>query len=255
MDDGAPLAGMSAPPEMSDLRQQLVEAQRLALAGTTTAMLAHEFNNLMTPVLARAIDAVQRDDPATMKKALERTVAQVQKAQTLMKYVLRITRPASDSADSCCCVADAVESALLEAVRPFAKDNIEVKLFVPRDLHARIRDLLLEQVLLNLLINARDAMVDRRGEITIFAERVRDEVHLSVSDNGRGIAPEAIEERFAPFLAGDARADANWRRVGLGLQVCRLIVQDHHGRISVSANAERGCTFEVVLPVAEPKEG
>jgi len=233
------------------LQQELIACQRLAVAGTTTAMLAHEFNNLMTPVLARAMDALQRDDVPAMRKALDRTVTQVQKAIELSRYLLRLVDP-RDAADDTCAVAEAVQSALEEAVRPFHKDGIELHVDVPNTLRVRVRPLLLEQVLLNLLTNAREAMKDRRGRLAITAGAADSFVTIDVRDNGVGLTSSEIERVFRPFLAADARQDAGgWSQVGLGLHVCRLIAQQHGATVQVLANPDgAGCTFRLRWPAA-----
>lgn len=232
------------------LAEMLVESQRLALAGTTAAMLAHEFNNLMTPILARSMDALQRDDVAAMRKALDRTVTQAQKAIALSRHLLRLTEPDGPEPETCD-VAQAVEEAVAEAVRPFEKDGIELRCEVPAGLQVKARALLLEQVLLNLLLNARAAMKEMPGPLVITAERHGEDAVIAVRDAGKGIPPEEIERTYNPFLAAPADQDVQqWRRVGLGLHVCRLIAQQHGASISVRANEGRGCTFTIRWPLS-----
>lgn len=237
--------------EIDALRAALLRTQRLALAGTRAAMLAHEFNNLMTPVLARAMDAVGRNDEAAMRKALDRTVVQVQKAIELSRYLLRIadSHGNGDDPPQKTPLAAAVGSAIDETIRPFAKDGIELQVDVPADLVVAGRPILVEQVLLNLLVNARQAMKDRRGPLRIRAQRSGNEVTIEICDSGVGIDPALIAQRFQPFLDADAANDrGEWQEVGLGLHVCRLIAQQHGARISVQANTGPGCTFTLHWP-------
>ena len=243
-------SGAESAAQLSDLQRELVACQRLALAGTTAAMMAHEVNNLMTPILARASDALAHDDPALWRHALDRSVVQVQKTIALCKHLLRLTDPA-DERDATSNVAAAVHEALEEAVRPFCKDGIELRVDVPAELYVRGRSLLLEQVLLNLLVNARAAMKGLRGSLAISARRDRGYVVIEVCDSGKGLTDDELATAYAPFLAAEAANDTtDWRRVGLGLHVCRLIAQEHGAALAVRANPDRGCTFVVRWPAA-----
>ncbi|MBN2445947.1 MAG: HAMP domain-containing histidine kinase [Phycisphaerae bacterium] len=232
------------------LQEELIAAQRLAMVGTTAAMLAHEFNNLMTPVLARTLDALSRDDHDVMRMTLERTVNQIQKAISLSRHLLKLTDMDSGVAETCT-VLHAVDEALEEAVRPFKKDGIELHVDVPDDLRVNARSLLLEQVLLNLLTNAREAMKGCSGLLAISARRDGDFVHIAVRDSGKGLSQHEIETTYAPFLAADATdAQCAWQNVGLGLHVCRLITRQHGASVGVTANEVRGCTFHLRWPAA-----
>lgn len=248
-------AGTSAGSTTADLQAQLeatraalIESQRLALAGTRAAMMAHEFNNLMTPVLARAMHAVQTGDMEMGKKALDRTVTQVQKAIELSRHLLRIADPDAETATETD-VAVAVEEAIAESIRPFDKDGIDLTVDVPAGLKIKARPVLVEQVLLNLLVNAREAMKGMSGPLRISAEDQNGDVLIHVCDSGRGIDDDDIAERFAPFLSADEEAEPlDWRKVGLGLHVCRLIAHENGAQISVRANEGRGCTFTLRWP-------
>ena len=236
--------------QIAQLHEQLIESQRLACAGTTAAMLAHEYNNLMTPILARSIDALQRDDVEAMRLTLERTISQVRKTIALSRHLLQIVDP-DDKADEACTVAAAVNEAIAETIRPFDKDGIELVLDIPETLRVRGRALLLEQVLLNLLLNARRALKGMRGRITVAALRAGEMVEIRVADTGVGIPAEQVEHVFNPFFSRDAEQDhGRWREAGLGLHVCRLIAQRHHATLRVAANVPRGCVFTLKWPAA-----
>ncbi len=235
---------------LEELRQELVVCQRQAMLGTLTAIIAHEYNNLMTPVLARAQDAVARDDLAAMRKALTTTARQTEKALQFTRRVLELADGKASPLQACR-LADLVDAAITSAVRPFEKDGIELELCVPDELRIRAQPLLFEQVLLNLLLNARSAMKCRRGKLTISAWRDDDVVVIGVSDRGVGMPPEVLDEVINPFLAADANArPGDWGTVGLGLNACRAIVQRHGGTIRADANDGPGCTFRIRWPAA-----
>ncbi len=249
-----------APPEspaqlkavIAGLQRELILAQRLAYAGTVSSMLAHEYNNLMTPILARSMNALSRGDAETMRSTLDRTVTQVQKAVELSRHLLKLTDSTRDvdQPDDVCVVATAVQEAVAEAVRPFAKDGLELRISVPEDLQVRARSLLLEQVLLNLLVNAREAMDGRAGSISVSARGTHGFVEIDVSDSGRGLPDSA--DAFNDFLDTNAERDTRrWQQVGLGLHVCRLLAQQHGASIRVSNNDGVGCTFTLRWPTPD----
>jgi signal transduction histidine kinase len=235
---------------LEELRQELVVYQRQAMLGTLTAVIVHEYNNLMTPVLARAQDAVARDDVTAMRKALATTARQTEKALGFTRQILELAGGKALPSEACR-VADLVDAAVTSAARPFEKDGIELELRVPDELRIRAQPLLFEQVLLNLLLNARTAMEGRRGKLTISARREGDAVAIAVSDRGVGMSREMLDESINPFLAADAGArPGDWGSVGLGLNACRAIAQQHGATLRAEVNDGPGCTFRIRWPAA-----
>ena len=237
---------------IADLQEELVACQRLALLGNLAAMAAHEFNNLMTPIIARVEAALTSGDVPFMRKALERSLVQAQRAITLSRHLL--DRAHNDGQDlGVCSAAGAVREAVETATRPFEKDGIELRVAVPDDLQVGAREELLCQVLLNLLLNARQAMKGLSGPLSITAAASGDHVEIDVQDSGKGLPPEMSVARLNAFLAAEPSQNPNdWQQIGLGLSVCRLIARRHGATIQVSANADRGCTFRLCWPLAKP---
>jgi len=232
------------------LQDELMAQQRMALLGTMSAMAAHEFNNLMTPVVTRAQDALSRDDLPTMRKALDQALAHAQKAIAVTRHLLGLA-DAGEDAPRVCSVNAAVREAIDAVARPFDKDSIDLRVEVPADLRVRARPMLLEQLLLNLLLNAREAMKERGGSLTIGARREGDDVVIDVGDRGIGISQQRLDEVVNPFLAADPSAQpGDWHSVGMGLNVCRTITHQHGARIQASADAGGGCTFQIRWPAA-----
>jgi signal transduction histidine kinase len=100
----------------------------------------------------------------------------------------------------------------------------------------------IHQVLLNLLLNAQQA-IDAKGKIEVAVERKGSTAVIEVKDNGRGIAPETLPNIFRPFYT--TKGDGT----GLGLSLARRIVEDHQGRIDVTSTVGKGTTFAVALPL------
>ncbi len=237
---------------LESTQNELVACQRLALLGSLAGMAAHEFNNLMTPVVALVEAALTAADPALTHKALDRTLIQVQRAIGLSDHLLALAHREYRPAELCS-VAAAVREALETAVRPFQKDGIELRVTVPEELRVCAQEALLCQVLLNLLLNARQAMQGRRGVLTVTATADSDHVQIDVRDSGKGIPPDRLATVFNPFLAADPRArPQDWQTVGLGLSVCRLIAHHHGATLRALPNDGPGCTFRLRWPKHPP---
>jgi two-component system NtrC family sensor kinase len=239
-----------APLLLSQLESQMLAQHRLALLGTMSAMIAHEFNNLMTPVLAYAKEAARTGLTDLMRKALERTVRQTERAVGVSRRLLELAHGV-EALPQACSLRQIVDDAIVSATRPFEKDGIELSVAIDPQIRVRAEPLLLEQVLLNLLLNARQALHDRGGRIRVTADSDGDCVSITVSDSGRGISEDVIHRRINPFLAADASAEADdWQSVGLGLNVCRFIAQRQGARIEADATQNQGCTFRLRWPKA-----
>ena len=236
---------------VQELEQELLASQRLALLGSMAAMVAHEFNNLLTPITARAEAALLSDDDLPlMRKALERALKQSQRAVSVARRLLDLARDDQHRVESCS-VADAVREAVETMVRPLEKDGIELRVAVPEELRVNARDDLLCQVLLNLLLNARRAMEGTRGTLSVSAVAKGDRVQIDVRDSGAGMPGNVLNDVVNPFLAADPHQRPNdWQQVGLGLSVCRMIAYHHGATIRGLANEGRGCTFRLCWPAA-----
>ena len=232
------------------LEDKLLACQREALLGKLTGLILHEYNNLMTPVIARAQDAVMRDDTAAMRKALDVTVRQTDHALRFTREVLGLAQ-GDDPPPRACDLAELVATAVARTVRPYEKDGIDLHIDVPAGLVVWARPLLMGQLLLNLLLNARAAMKGRSGTIRIRARRVGADVEIDVCDSGAGMDPRTIDEVINPFLAAEEPCCEASSLVGLGLHACRIIAQQHGASIRALANDGPGCTFRVRWPAGD----
>ena len=203
------------------LQDELIACQRLALLGSMTAMVTHEFNNLLTPIMARAEAALMGADTAYMRKTLDRTLIQSQRAMAVTKHLLALAHD-NDVPIQDCILAEVVREAVDTLTRPCEKDGIDLQIAVPGELCVRARSELLCQLLLNLLLNARTAMAGMRGTLSISAVAEGKKVRIDVRDQGKGIPSAEIESRVNPFLrAKPSERPNDWQKTGLGLSVCR----------------------------------
>ena len=228
----------------------LVALHRLAMLGTMSAMLAHEVNNLMTPIEGRAEFALSTKSPEDMRVALEQVMVQVRQIKLVMEHMLDLASAENQAAEPVSAAA-AVQQAINTMPRPLEKDRIELNVSVPAELSVSARPGLLEQVLLNLLLNARQAMKPGGGKLSVLAKRDGAHVVIDVRDTGKGIAPERLDGVINPFLAGaDQTSPQTWQSVGLGLNVCRAVADKCSATIEGRVNDGRGCTFRLRWPAA-----
>ncbi|HKQ48909.1 MAG TPA: HAMP domain-containing sensor histidine kinase [Phycisphaerae bacterium] len=254
------LAGLER--QFADLREQVTQLQRLASLGTLSAILAHEFNNMLAPVVSYSQYALQRDDPQLARTALEKTLAAAQRLAELCPKILSM---ATDAASSPLIpqslnplipspynpLIPVINDAVSCLARDLAKDDITLTVNVPPETQACFHAPTLRQVLFNLLLNARQAMLGRPGRLSISAQRAGDTVELTVADTGPGIKPADLDKIFEPFFS-TKRHEAELDRggVGLGLFVCKQLMTDLGGTISVASRPGQGATFTLTLPVS-----
>jgi signal transduction histidine kinase len=183
-------------------------------------------------------------------KALTKAFQSSSKAGRICQSMLGLARGQSSLGDLS--VQKLIDETLLVLARDPAKDGIALRVQVQPDLTARGDVVQLEQVLLNLLINARQAMLGRGGAITIKAQAVETgEIRVQVIDTGPGIPPAVLPRIFQPFFTTKATArKGETRGTGLGLAICKDIIENHSGRIEVESEVGRGTTFSIYLPAA-----
>jgi signal transduction histidine kinase len=245
----------AAQEQLDYLRDQLTESQRLATIGTIAAVIAHEFNNLLTPIVSYsqfALASAESDTPdmALIKKALGKSYQSSNKAGKICASMLGLAR--GESCFSNVPVQHLVDEVLLVLARDPQKDGIALRVQVQPGLNVHGDPVQLEQVLLNLLINARQAMLgSRNGSLTIKACRDGEKVKIQIIDTGPGIPPQHLDKIFQPFFTTkrDPRKGEH-KGTGLGLAICKDIVEHHDGTIEVTSEVGRGSTFTVLLPAA-----
>jgi two-component system NtrC family sensor kinase len=241
--------------QLDAVRQQLTESQRLATIGTIAAVIAHEFNNLLTPIVSYSQFALQsaesdKPDMELVKKALGKAFASATKAGKICTSMLSLAR--GESVFGEVSVQKIVDEVLMVLARDPQKDGIALRLQVQPDLHVFGDEVQLEQVLLNLLINARQAMLGKGGSLTVKAMKseTAEEVRIQVIDTGPGISEKLLPKIFQPFFTTKGTAkQGESKGTGLGLAICKEIIEHHKGRIDVQSEVGRGTTFTICLPI------
>lgn len=247
---------------------ELDSTSRLETLGLLTGALAHEFNNILTPVLSYARVALERpEDLELCHRALERAAIGVERASRIASSVLRLAGPDNDprSAESCCPAA-ALEGALACLPQPLDALGIELRTDIPDQTQLAVPQTDLEHVLLNLLLNSCRAIGKGDGGggvIEVAASNAAPSADacstwngagppppmlaLTIRDDGPGIDDLTRAGLFQPFQkSGSSDAQSH----GLGLAICRRLIEAAGGTITIEANSARGAAFVISLPRA-----
>lgn len=235
--------------EVAALHEELRRAQRLAAVGTIAAFAVHEFNNILTPIINYA--RLAKSNPKMIPKAIASASEDGLRATEICEALLGIadenrTREAAEHG-----LDDMTREILLAMARAPHKDGIDLSVDIPPDLTVMTRRCEFQHVLLNLLINAREAVMAKPPPRSIRVAAVRDNgwAVVRIEDNGVGIQPAIIEKIFQPFFTTRSdNGDGRSRGHGLGLAMCREIMDMLDGEISVESTVDVGTTFTLRLP-------
>jgi len=238
------------------LQSELLHVNRLNEMGEVAANLAHEVSQPLAAIMnfTQAVQHVlqreDRQDAQLLKGLLEKIEAQAVRATDIVKrlraFVERrdIERQPED-------IRVIVEEALGLANIESRNRSVRAILDLSSDpALVNVDRVQIQQVLVNFIRNAADAMADLADrEITIKSARASDsQVHVTVSDVGAGIAPEVADQLFRPFVTTKKQG------MGVGLSICKSIIENHDGEIGFRSNTPRGTTFYFTLPLVSADE-
>src|SRR5438874_5523560 len=238
--------------ELRDKQEQLVQAGKLATLGELTTGVAHELNNPLNNIglfVGNAVDLVDLGvaDRERIVRELKNAMQQVRKATEIISHLRTFGRVASVSREPVS-IDQVIERALSLMQEQLRGRDIEIDLDLSPAAPVVVGNAIqLEQVFINLLTNARDAMADSpRKMVRISTRVVHDVVDLVFSDTGSGI-PEGLEQRiFDPFFTTKEVGQGT----GLGLSITYGIIKDHGGTIAVANRPQGGAVFQIRLPRA-----
>lgn len=239
--------------ENDALRHQLVQIQHLANTGTISHMIAHEINNLLTPLRNYAAVALENpDDKRFVEKALQKTVQNCERASNVMESMLAMANGQTQEKKKVQLLA-LIEEIFTCLCRDFSKDGITVEIDIPEDLTIRCVPVQIQQVIMNLILNAREAMLSRGGILSIKAIEINNTVKIEVSDTGDGINADNLRKIFDSFYTtkSDKISPSENSGTGLGLAFCKKIIEEHEGLISVESKITEGSKFKITLPKSQ----
>lgn len=221
---------------------------RLTVLGRSVASVLHQVNNQLQVISGTLELVTAKPLSDELSRRLARIQGSTQKAATAVDDLLRFARGGSEPAAPIE-IASLLERAIALVRYQYGRASIAVSLEVSGSLpHVHGHAAELQQALLNLLLNAQQALASSpRKEVTISAHHAGGEVVVSVSDSGPSIEPVLRERIFDPFFTTH-HADGS---AGLGLPAARLIAERHGGRLTL-ADGEAGSTFVLALPARAP---
>src|SRR5271170_2854019 len=237
---------------IQDLQAELLHASRLSVMGQMASTMAHELNQPLTAVTnyleaGRQLLATGPGGPHRVGEMMEKAIAQAQRAGEVIRRLRGFvskgeTERRVQSLNQL--VEEALALALVGARQRGVRTSLELDHILPPVLVDHVQ---IQQVLLNLVRNAVEAMEEvERRELTIGTRAIphQNMAEVTVADTGPGIAPELADRLFQPFVTTKATG------MGLGLSICREIVEAHGGRLTTAPRSSGGTVFRMSLPMA-----
>ncbi len=237
--------------EVELLRSQLESMHRLATLGELTSTTTHEFNNLLMTILNYAKLGLRHSDDATREKALQRILDAACRAARLSRTVLGMARGQNRELEPTE-LATIIDDVLLLMERELSKYRIAVDKQIDACPPVLANGNDIQRVLINLLTNARQA-IGERGEVRI---RLQGDVEsgyavLTIRDTGAGIPAEVLPHIFDPYFTTKDRPDETGKGgTGIGLAICKKIIDRHRGKIRVESSPGKGTAFVIRIPLA-----
>lgn len=231
-----------------ELVRQLEQLEQLSVVGKAWAMVAHEINNLLTPLTTYAqLALTDPEDPDLVQKALKKAIRLGNQAAEILQQV-PILAGQQETQKIPYSVRQIVDDVFSTMARDFKKDGIRVQKEIPEDLQVQIDPIGIRQVLINLILNAREAMLPGGGRLKISAGSEPQGVQICISDTGCGMSPEHLEHIFEPFFTTKNGQQGQRKGNGVGLAFCRRVIENHGGNIQVRSRLKEGTIFTIGLP-------
>jgi len=240
--------------EKDRIQAQLLQSEKMAGIGTLTSGIAHEFNNLLQIMSGHTEFALRTKRYKDMEEALNIVKNTSDRVSKIIKDLLTFSsKEALERKLSS--IPELIDFVLSMTEEQLKKNKITVVREYGRVPKVEVNQGEIQQVFLNMLTNARDAMSPKGGKLEIRTKKVKDNVDISFTDTGIGIEEKNLGRVFEPFYTtkGSVGGDTRIQGIGLGLSVSYGIVEEHGGTIKVESEAGRETTFTIRLPVTIEK--
>lgn len=240
--------------EVLSLRKQLGQAQKMSTVGALASSITHEFNNILTTVINYAKMGVRHKDAATRDKAFEKILAAGQRASKITTGMLSYARQQADRREPMNLIT-LVEDLLVLVEKDLQRHRVRLETNFQGQPWASVNSGQVQQVLLNLIVNARQAMPSGG----LLSVSVRDnaetgQAELSVKDSGCGIPADKLRQIFEPYFTTKTPDEQGQGGTGLGLSLAKDVMDAHSGRIRVESQPGVGTMFTLKFPlVAAPQ--
>ena len=231
------------------LKEQLAQAEKLTALGELVSTTTHEFNNVLMTIINYAKMGMRHQDKPTRDKSFEKILAAGNRAARITHGILGFARNRSAGQEPTD-MAKLVDDVLMLLEREMSKYRVAVERQIADVPRALVNSNQIQQVVLNLLVNARQAMPSG-GQILVRLahDAAAGTVDLTIRDSGSGIPTDKLPRIFDRFYTTKQGPDASGKGgTGLGLAFCRDVIEAHHGRIRVESTVGRGTAFILKLP-------
>lgn len=236
--------------EIELLKRQLTQAQRMAALGELVGTTTHEFNNVLMTIINYAKLGLRHKDESTRDKALDKILAAAQRAEKITNSVLGLARNRKEEFAPTQ-LDQLIAESLVLLEREMQKYRVSVRCEFAEVPPVRAIGNQIQQVLLNMMTNARQAMPNG-GELLLRLthDPTNKCVELTIRDSGSGIPQESLPKIFDRYYSTKTGPDETGKGgTGVGLATCKEIIDAHQGRIRVESSIGRGTAFIIRLPV------
>ncbi|MBR6614345.1 MAG: HAMP domain-containing histidine kinase [Lachnospiraceae bacterium] len=228
--------------------RELAHHQRLETIGTLTASIAHEFNNLLTPIMGYSMLALEKlpaEEEELYDNILEIYEAS-RKAKNIISRLSDLARKNSSEVLRSISIDDLVKKTL-DVAAPAKPEDVQIRLDLNCwDQRFMGNEIQINQLLLNLVLNSFHAIGDKEGSLTIHTSFDEASIQIRVEDTGCGIPDDIKAKIFEPFFTTKEAG----KGTGLGLAIAAQVVEDHHGKIQVESFPGQGTVMTINLPKA-----
>jgi signal transduction histidine kinase len=237
--------------ELIEVQKQLIQAEKLATMGTLAGGVAHEINNPLAAILTNVqmlLATCDPQDPNIDRESLELIEEATKRCRTIVQKLMTYAKkPLESGKISEVNLLDVIKNAISFLSYQLKQDDIKIIT------EAKEGDYLvignpneLEQMVTNIILNARDAirLIKKSGEIHIRLLKTSEWLKIEIEDEGPGIRKDIASKIFDPFFT---TKDVG-KGLGLGLSICQSIIEKHNGRISFKSDLDKGSTFTIQLP-------
>ncbi|HRK01243.1 MAG TPA: ATP-binding protein [Oligoflexia bacterium] len=225
---------------LQEMQAQLVLSERMSAIGQVARGVGHEFGNILQRILGKADLSLNETDPGKIKENLSLIIQAVDSASVVIRNLQSFSKNSDQK--KAVSVAQVFTDTLMLINHDLKKGNIETKVEKGESALVEGNPIELQQVFLNLIINAMHAM-PKGGVLSVSIKNDNSRVRITVSDSGVGISPENLPKIFEYAFTTKGEKGS-----GLGLSISQKIIEDHRGTIKVASELGKGTTFEITLP-------
>lgn len=237
--------------QLEQMQKQLEQSERMSTVGTLASSITHEFNNILMTVINYAKMGTRHKEEATRDKAFDKILAAGQRAAKITTGMLAYARGKEGHRDRIS-LAQLVNDVLVLVEKDLQVHRIQLDLNLDPAVEANVDAIAVQQVMMNLIINARQAMSEG-GTLSIGVKLTEQKwAELTVKDTGVGIPAEKLPHIFERFYTTKKVDQQGQGGTGLGLSHCKDVMVSHQGKVKVQSQPNNGTLFVLQFPIETP---